>query len=50
MYKSRNPAEKKCSVQKFEPIESIRMEANNRHDKGGNEVTEALLGHRPRQF
>lgn len=37
--KCRNPAQERWSlVQKLELIESIRTEANNRHDKWGDEV------------
>lgn len=41
--KCRNSAQEKWSlVQKLELIESIRMEANNRHDKWGDEVSVRL--------
>lgn len=41
--KCRNPAQEKWSlVQKLELIESIRTEANNRHDKWGDEVSVRL--------
>ena len=41
--KCRNPAQEKWSlVQKLEMIESIRVEANNRHDTWGDEVSVRL--------
>ena len=41
--KCRNPAQEKWSlVQKLEMIESIRVEANNRQDTGGDEVSVRL--------
>lgn len=41
--KCRNPAQERWSlVQKLELIESIRTEANNRHDKWGDEVSVRL--------
>lgn len=41
--KCRNPAQEKWSlVQKLEMIDNIRMEANNRHDEWGDEVSVRL--------